>query len=65
MSEHVLGGALQVARLADHVEVLFAVQQQTQAAPHEVVIVRDHDPDRRQILLGRVDAEASGEMQVR
>ncbi len=45
MPAHVALGALDVARLGNHVEVALALQQQPQTAAHDGVIVGQHDAD--------------------
>lgn len=48
-------GQLHVTGLGDHLEVLFGVEQETQAGPHDLVIIGDHDRDlpRRPLAAGR------------
>ncbi len=38
-------GRVDVAGLGDHLEILLGIQQQMQAAAHDLVIVGDHEPD--------------------
>jgi hypothetical protein len=57
---HQSQGSLEVARLADDVQVLLAVQQQPEAAPQRWMIVRQNDPDRAGMRSIRVHAAVDG-----
>lgn len=39
------GHALQVAGLADNVDILLPIQQQAKTPPHQRMVIGEHDPD--------------------
>ena len=47
---HVAGHTLQIAGLAHHVDILLAIQEQTEAAPHQRMVIGEDDPDPGQVL---------------